>query len=300
MKVVLHVRSGPQKGAHAEVSAGKPVRVGRSAKKADLVIEDALVNASHLAVELRKDGLWLADLQSLNGTQLNGARVQTEARLKHGDRIRAGDTELTLRIEPTAPPPIASVPPTPAEAEIARLLAAEPEPLFAVLDAARDRRVRRMLRAASEEQASLYEGGRAKVLEEFAPHLVRLPAGSPLLPILVHEGWGNSFGVYITSRLPFTELRRHLRRFLVVREEETREELYFRFYDPRVLRVFLPSSPPAQAAEIFGGIGAFLLEDADPGVLLRLSHDGRELRRDAVRLDARRAQIPAREAVPAR
>ncbi len=148
------------------------------------------------------------------------------------------------------------------------MLRAEPEGLFALMDAARDPRVREVLAAHAEEHASLFEGEEGRELAEVAPYLVRLPAGSPLLEALVREGWGRSWGVYVTSKRPLREVRRHFRRFIMVRDESGRV-LYFRFYDPRVLRVFLPACTPRQTSQLFEDITAVLLEDKAPGRLLR-------------------------------
>jgi hypothetical protein len=41
---------------------------------------------------------------------------------------------------------------------------------------------------------------------------------------------------------------------------ESGERVYFRYYDPRVLRRFLPTCSPRQEEEIFGDIGTFLVE----------------------------------------
>ena len=51
----------------------------------------------------------------------------------------------------------------------------------------------------------------------------------------------------------------------------------FRWYDPRVLRVYLPTCTVGELREVFGPARAFLVEDVDPGVLLRyeLADDGR-------------------------
>jgi hypothetical protein len=146
-------------------------------------------------------------------------------------------------------------------------LRAEGEPLFGVLDAARSPRVLKLLRKAREEYASLYEGPEGRELAEVAPYLVRLPPGSALLEDLVREGWGHNWGVFLTSPMPFRDTRRHLRKFLKVRDESTGEQLYFRFYDPRVLQVFLPSCTPEQRREFRGPLGAFLMEDGAGRVL---------------------------------
>jgi hypothetical protein len=47
----------------------------------------------------------------------------------------------------------------------------------------------------------------------------------------------------------------------MVEDDETNERMYFRFYDPEVMRVFLRTCTPRQRAELFDEIGAVLLED---------------------------------------
>ena len=52
---------------------------------------------------------------------------------------------------------------------------------------------------------------------------------------------------------------------------EDGRELYFRFYDPRVLRIFLPTCNAAETATFFGPVGQFLVEAQDAETLLRFS-----------------------------
>jgi hypothetical protein len=155
--------------------------------------------------------------------------------------------------------------------DLLQFLNGQAEPLFALLDAARDPRVLEVLRLSGARHRSLYEGAEGKALADFAPYLVELPLDSPLREPLVHEGWGRSWGVYLTCPQPFAEVRKHFRRFLLVKSEEDGRTLYFRFYDPRVLRIFLPSCTPAGAAEFFGPIREFFVEAVDPGILIRLA-----------------------------
>ena len=54
------------------------------------------------------------------------------------------------------------------------------------------------------------------------------------------EPWGDAWGVWARSEVAFDDVRRHMRRFLRVQGEDGRRML-FRWYDPRVLRVYLPS-----------------------------------------------------------
>jgi hypothetical protein len=100
-----------------------------------------------------------------------------------------------------------------------------------------------------------------------------LPVESTLLTRLVHEGWGKSWGLYLTSDRQFDDVRKHFRHFLIVSTED-RRELYFRFYDPRVLRTFLPTCTPDETDVFFGSVSRFLLEGEDSESLLVFTNSG--------------------------
>ena len=51
-------------------------------------------------------------------------------------------------------------------------------------------------------------------------------------------------------------------------DADTRKKYYFRFYDPGVLRVFLPTATPKQRSELFNDVTAFFME-GEEGDLLR-------------------------------
>jgi hypothetical protein len=74
------------------------------------------------------------------------------------------------------------------------------------------------------------------------------------------EQWGNSIGVLVEAPVTLEELRRHFRTLTVVRGAEDKKKYFFRFYDPRVLRVFLPSCTPGEIRQFFGPITAFYCE----------------------------------------
>ena len=140
------------------------------------------------------------------------------------------------------------------------LLRGKYQPLYAILDAAREASVLKVLFESNAEYQSLYEGSAGTQLAHFAPYVVKLPPESPLLETLVTQGWGKSWGVYLTCNLPLAELRRYLRNFLIVKMPDGKQE-YFRFYDPRVLRVLLPTCTPEETARFFGPIESYLVED---------------------------------------
>ena len=91
------------------------------------------------------------------------------------------------------------------------------------------------------------------------------------------NGWGNSWGIIIGSTQSFQDIYKHFRKFLMVKTEEG-EELYFRFYDPRVLRIFLPTCDASQLKELFGAVDYFLMEDEDKGFALKFTMDYNGLR----------------------
>ncbi len=72
---------------------------------------DKIVSKEHCLIEQRGDGYVLRDLGSLNGTYINGQRVNGEQRLNHGDDIALGATRA--RFDDESGRPIAAPPPAP-------------------------------------------------------------------------------------------------------------------------------------------------------------------------------------------
>jgi hypothetical protein len=74
-----------------------PVTVGRDPKN-DIVLDDRRVSRRHAEVRLRLGRYTLYDLQSTNGTFVNGRRI-AEMVLSDKDRITIGGAELVVRLE---------------------------------------------------------------------------------------------------------------------------------------------------------------------------------------------------------
>lgn len=67
--------------------------IGR-ATGADFILDAALVSRVHCRLTALQDGgLEITDLESTNGTFVNGTRIET-ARLTAGDRVQVGRVEL--------------------------------------------------------------------------------------------------------------------------------------------------------------------------------------------------------------
>ena len=70
--------------------------VGRSADN-DIPLEDDFASARHARLEPRRDGVWVSDAGSTNGTFVNGVKLTKAKRLSPGDVIRVGGTDLTFQ-----------------------------------------------------------------------------------------------------------------------------------------------------------------------------------------------------------
>jgi FHA domain len=75
-----------------------PVTIGRSSDNDMALEEDEFASAHHARVEPRRDGVWVEDVGSTNGTFVNGSKLSRPQRLTAGDVIRVGETDL--RFEP--------------------------------------------------------------------------------------------------------------------------------------------------------------------------------------------------------
>jgi hypothetical protein len=148
--------------------------------------------------------------------------------------------------------------------------------LYAVLDGARDRRIQHRVETSQLAWRCLYTGAIPAELREVAPYLVHMPPQAAFTRATLACGWGHAWGIWLICAAPFDELHRHLRRFLRVRDEAGRR-LLFRFYDPVVLEMFLPTCTPAELAELYGPIDAFLVETSAGAAIRELRFDGTAL-----------------------
>ena len=137
----LEVLSGEDAGRVVEIAG--PLVLGR-VQGSGLVIRDARASGRHASLTPEGDGVRLHDLGSVNGTLVNGARVE-DALLGGGEQVRIGDVRIAvLRADPavTGPPPRSGEPRIVVETE-------GPSWSFAGRLRARSRRTRRLLLAAT-------------------------------------------------------------------------------------------------------------------------------------------------------
>lgn len=150
--------------------------------------------------------------------------------------------------------------------------AVEGAQLFAVVDGARDPRVSAMIRSTGLEHTCLFAGRLAPELEAAAPHLVHLSPHLALTRQLFDVGLADHWGVLarVAPDVGLDRLARHFRTLLRVRDEAGRF-LMFRFYDPRVLRVYLPTCTDDEARRVFGPVDDYVCGSGERDALLRFA-----------------------------
>jgi hypothetical protein len=70
------------------------LRLGRGSDNDVNLARDEYASSKHARVEPRRDGVWVEDIGSTNGTYLNGIRLTRAKKLAPGDVVRIGETEL--------------------------------------------------------------------------------------------------------------------------------------------------------------------------------------------------------------
>jgi pSer/pThr/pTyr-binding forkhead associated (FHA) protein len=97
--VTTHMRAAPGRGQPLALQFprghGSQFSIGRDSS-CDLAIADMTVSRRHAQLERTADGWLLSDLESTNGTRVNGWRVRGKVPVKPGDLVSFGDLETVL------------------------------------------------------------------------------------------------------------------------------------------------------------------------------------------------------------
>ena len=89
----LVIRSGGGRAGETFVITGDQSRIGRS-PEAEVFLDDVTVSRNHALLVRRRDGLYIDDLGSLNGTYVNRRRIESH-KLADGDELQIGKYKLT-------------------------------------------------------------------------------------------------------------------------------------------------------------------------------------------------------------
>jgi hypothetical protein len=91
--------TGPLAGRRLELAA--QLVLGRD-EGADVVVDDPEISRRHAAMRPAGDTVEVEDLGSLNGTWVNGARIETRVLLTPGDVVQLGTSQLELAPMPAS------------------------------------------------------------------------------------------------------------------------------------------------------------------------------------------------------
>ena len=96
MKVLLKVLSGPDSGKQFSSAQSDTVTVGRG-QACQVQLTDPSVSRTHFDISYKDGHFLLTDLGSATGVLVNGGKAD-EKRLRHGDRIQVGKTEISVEL----------------------------------------------------------------------------------------------------------------------------------------------------------------------------------------------------------
>jgi uncharacterized protein DUF4123 len=145
--------------------------------------------------------------------------------------------------------------------------------VYAILDGSRSEKIYPMLSENKLRYSCLYEGKLNYELTLAAPYIVRLEKDADFTRELIQQAWGNSWGIFAITYAPTTLLavRRNCRKIAYVLDAESKKYV-FRYYDPRVFRIYLPTCDALETAKVFGPVTEYVIEGENPQQLHRFIH----------------------------
>ena len=162
------------------------------------------------------------------------------------------------------------------EAVAQHLFAVPNANVYAILDGASVPELPQTLARFEVEADCLFRGELEPDMAQVAPYVAKVQFDDPFTDWLLQEGWGRHWGVFALSQADLRALRMHLRTFLKVYGPDL-QPLYFRYYDPRVLRVYLSTCNAQELRTVFGPVLRYIVEDEDPAGLLTFRLEGAQV-----------------------
>lgn len=134
--------------------------------------------------------------------------------------------------------------------------------IWAIFDAARDPRIYTKVQYSGLLRECLFAGDLPGALQHASPYLVQLEHDDRRAADLVNEAWDNSWCVFLEADVGMKTLRKHLRTLLRVQGPDGKF-LLFRYYDPRVLRAYLPTCTSEELTRFCGPVKRFWTEEGN-------------------------------------
>ena len=99
MRVLLEISSGPDAGRQIHLEVGRELRIGRTESADFSVPGDGQISSVHFSLEFDDVACRIQDLNSSNGTFVNGQRITATTELNDGAEILAGQTQFVVHVE---------------------------------------------------------------------------------------------------------------------------------------------------------------------------------------------------------
>lgn len=147
--------------------------------------------------------------------------------------------------------------------------------IWAIVDAAQDQQIYWTLTNSFLPHSCLFAGALPQALEMAAPYLVQLDPEDKFTDYLA-KNLRTHVALFLQCDASLHELRRHLRTFLTVKDPSGRRML-FRYYDPRVMRVYLPTCTTLELQTVFGPVKSFWAVSEELNTLTQFAFRGKHL-----------------------
>jgi len=142
-----------------------------------------------------------------------------------------------------------------------QLFSVQSATVFTILDGASVPDLLANLAAFEPDYICLRRGEMEPDLAEVAPYLVRLERDAPFTDWVLANGWERHWGIFGVAQADLRMLRNHFRAFLMV-DHWRGNTVYFRYYDPRVLRSYLRTCDSESLTTLFGPVIWYLVEES--------------------------------------
>lgn len=131
--------------------------------------------------------------------------------------------------------------------------------VYAVIDGAACPDLRFKIYDWEPQSVCLWSGELEPDMQEVAPYMVLLDRDSTFTDWLIAQGWNNNWNIFVNSELDFKAFKKQIRKLLLVKSPEG-QNMVFRFYDPRVFKVFKENWSKKQIETLFLSINSFIYQ----------------------------------------
>ncbi len=160
--------------------------------------------------------------------------------------------------------------------------------LFCMIDSARNPyTIPHLVMALTRAADCLFSGNAKQELGDQTAWVADVTDDRATLEALLDEGYGKGMLSFAFSALDLRAFITHLKKFTKIRDAKGTEH-FFRFYDPKVMRQYVPVFNETQHKAFFAGLTSAMFEDTrDPAKLIRFWSERGSLRNEIADLAAR-------------